>query len=94
MLFENIDDKTKKDQKLSFIEKGLLYGAIALAKAILWKAGRVKTYGDLTKLGALIEKKMDKFEEKHGEEFVVKNNEDAEKIVEELSKATNEIKEE
>lgn len=51
--FEELE--TNPDKKLSFVEKSIIAAASLFIKALLWKAGRAKTYGDLTKLGALID---------------------------------------
>ena len=65
MIFENIEDKSKKDQKLSVLERTVIAGISGIAKIVLWKARRAKTYGDLQKLGKYLNTKMDFLEEKY-----------------------------
>lgn len=65
MLFANIDDPNRKDQKLSILEKGVILAFVPLAKIIIWKLRKAKTYGDLMILGKFIEKKMDSMEDKY-----------------------------
>lgn len=65
MLFENIENDSKKDQKLNGLERSLIFGLVTIAKIILWKVRRAKTYGDIIKLGNFIEDKLDFLEEKY-----------------------------
>lgn len=50
--FQDIDpeDQNFPEQKLSFVERSLIGLGINLAKVVLWKIGKAKTYGDLYKI--------------------------------------------
>lgn len=92
MLFANIDDPDSKDQKLSMLEKGVILAFIPLAKLILWKLRKAKTYGDIVKLGEFIEKKVDDMEDKyHDDEF--KDEASVDVLKQEISLTTSEIEE-
>ena len=65
MIFEKLDNPEYKDQKLSIIEKGIIISLAGIAKIILWKVKRAKTYGDLWKIGKYFESKMDNIEKKY-----------------------------
>lgn len=56
--FEDFD-ANNASQKLSFVEKTIITIGVLLGKAILWKVGKAKTYGDLLKLGAFVEDRLD-----------------------------------
>ena len=67
--FEDFDEELKEnaDQELSFTEKALIRLGITFVKVLIWKAKRVKTYGDIYKLASWFEKKGDSFAEKWDE---------------------------
>jgi len=90
MLFEDIENPDKKDQKLNVLERGVILAAIPLAKLIIWKLKKARTYGDLMKLGNFINKKADEIEEKYSDQEF--EDEKSVKIFEEeVSSATSEI---
>ena len=91
MLFEHIESKDYKDQKLSFLEKGLILATAGLVKIIIWKAKRAKTYGDLMKLGEYIETKIDTMEDKYGEDVNI-DEDNATKVIEDINKSCDELK--
>ena len=70
MLFENIEDEDKKDQKFNGLEKSVIFAAKSLVKIVLWKVGKARTYGDLMKLGNFIEDKMSYLETKYPDEKI------------------------
>lgn len=70
MLFENIEDENKKDQKLNSLERSIIFGLVTIAKVILWKVRRAKTYGDIMRLGIFIENKIDFLENKYPEKEI------------------------
>lgn len=92
MLFANIDDPSRKDQKLSMLEKGVVLAFIPLAKIILWKLGRAKTYGDLMILGRFIENKMGAMEDKYQDQDF-KDETSVGVLKQEIDLTTSEIKE-
>ena len=71
---DDIENPAKADQKLNLMEKSLIYAAIPLAKILLWKLKRAKTYGDIMKLSEFIEGKLDEVDEKYGDVEVDNNN--------------------
>lgn len=85
MLFENIEEESKKDQKLSSLEKSIILGLVLITKVILWKVKQAKTYGDLMKLGNFLENKIDSLEIKYPNKSV--------KTEDEVGTALYEIKE-
>lgn len=64
--FEGFDEEgleDNKDRKLTLIEKGFVTTLIVFAKVVLWKAGRVKTYGDIYALIKFIHKRADNLDD-------------------------------
>ena len=80
MIFENLENPDNKDQKLSFIEKGIILAAIGAAKVVLWKVGKAKTYGDLQKIGNFIEDKIDDLDQDQELETITNENDAFNKI--------------
>lgn len=50
MLFNDIENVEKKDQKLNFLERSIILASTGIVKIILRKFKRAKTYGDIMKL--------------------------------------------
>ena len=93
MLFEDIELEENKDKKLSFIEKGLILTVIPIVKILLWKVKRAKTYGDLMFIGKLIESKVDKLEDKYGnDEGAISTEERAKAVIIDLEEFNEELK--
>jgi len=61
-MFKNIEDKENKDKELSIKEKAVIIGAYSVGRIILRKVRKAKTYGDLIKLGSLLEIAIDESE--------------------------------
>ena len=91
MLFEDIEDKNKKDQKLSILEKSIILGLAAVAKIVLWKVRRAKTYGDLMKIGYFLENKMDALEEKYPDNLSLKDEANVNIALTEIEEAEKEL---
>jgi hypothetical protein len=62
-VFENFEKEGNENQKLSFAEKTIITILIPLGKVLLWRIGRAKTYGDLKKIMAIIDAKMNSLED-------------------------------
>lgn len=92
MLFEDIENKEKKDQKLSGIEKVIIFSIATIAKLALWRVKRAKTYGDLMKIAYFVENKIDFLENKYPDKLD-KDESGAGIMIYELEKAKKELKE-
>lgn len=99
-IFNHLEDDDYKDQKLSFIERSLILATIPIIKILCWKLKRVRTYGDLMKLGNLIKDKLESLEEKYENETDMNDvsEEEAEqqvkKIIDDLEEFNKELKDE
>lgn len=92
--FENFDGEEfveNKDQKISFMERALMVSFTGLIKIVLWKVGRVRTYGDLYSIAKFISIKIQGFEDKTEE---MDDDLDPQKIVNEMVKELDEAGEE
>jgi hypothetical protein len=91
MPFEDLSDESKESQKLSLIEKAIIAAAALLAKAIIWKLKKAKTYGDLHMLGNYLENRSDTLGD------IIDNSDDDPKsmitsVLKEAGNVTEEIK--
>ena len=59
-MFKDIELEENKDKELSLKEKAIVLGAYSIGRIILSKFRKVKTYGELAKLGRTIENSIDK----------------------------------
>jgi hypothetical protein len=93
MIFNDIENPDNKDKKLTFLERMVIKAGISVAKAILWKAKRARTYGDVMKLSDLIGSKIEAMENKYGEKGPsLDTPEQIKEIIKEVSEIKEEIK--
>lgn len=86
--FKNFDEDLEKnaEQKLSFQEKAIRTIVIGIAKVLIWKVNRARTYGDLYKIAKWFTNRVEgiekKWEDKYSDgEFEGRENEAANIVI-------------
>ena len=93
MIFEHLENPEHKDQKLSILERSLIIALIPLAKILIWKAKRAKTYGDLMKIANFMENRIDSLEDQYQEGLDVKDDSVVPTIISEIEQMTKDLEE-
>lgn len=81
--FEDFDENLVEnaDQQLSFQEKAIRTIVIGIAKVLIWKVKRARTYGDLYKIGKWFTNRLEGLEKKYGEGEFADNHEEGVEVM-------------